>query len=256
MKYATCFAILTGIFAANVARAQHVISSTTSLFAPSFRGNASTTYFGWTEGNWDANPGDETLAGELINNPAPNINPGALANVGLVQTTNVDILSSSNNIFTNNTANAGLTLTIPTAGSAGSGFTTIVIQGKGLASGQGLLNHVLWGDINGVSASFVVGGNATSPSTTQWWAKYEIPGNLATYNVNITGAPGASNTFPISIAELRIDTAWSPSGYAPDTATVPEPASIGLIALGGMTWLRRRSSGRGSASFGGMRNAI
>lgn len=256
MRRFTIIAILTGLLATNVAQAQHVISSATGLFTPSIRGGANTTYFGWTEATWDAAPGDETLAGELINNPAASINPGALGNIGLVQTTNVDILSSSNNIFTNTTANVGLTLTIPTAGSVGTGFTTIFIQGKGLASGMGLLNHVLYGTIDGVSPSFVVGGNAAVPTTTQWWAKYEIPGNAATYSVNISGGPGASNFFPISIAEMRVDTSWSASGYVPDTAIVPEPASLGLLLIGGFALLGRRSTVRRNGSFGGNENAI
>lgn len=256
MRRFNCIAILAGLFAASAAQAQFVISSGTGLFTPSVRGSANTTYFGWTEGNWDSNTGDDTLAGELVNNPPATINPGALANVGLLQTTNVDIISGSNNIFTNNTANLGLTLTIPTAGSVGSGFTTIIIQGKGLASGMGLLNHVLFGDINGVSPSFAVGGNAFVPTTTQWWAKYEIPGNAATYSVNLTGGPGANNFFPISIAELVVDTSWSASAYAPDTAIVPEPGSFGLLLVGGALLLQGRGSNRKDRSFGGNENAI
>lgn len=246
MRYSSYIACILLACMTSVAPAQFVISSATDLFTPSIRGNANTTYFGWTSGNWDSNPGDETLAGELINNPPATINPAALGTIGLLQTTNADIVSGSNNLFTNTTANVGLTLTIPTAGSVGTGFTTIFIQGKGLASGQGLLNHVLYGDINGVSPTFVVGGNVFFPATTQWWAKYEIPGNAATYGVNITGAPGASNTFPISIADMIVDTSWSASGYAPDTAIVPEPGSMALLGLGGIAVI---------GSFGRRKNA-
>lgn len=231
--------------AAGMARAQFVINSATDLFVPSFRQDgtgANETYFGWGPGTFDGGANNE-----LMESPAPTINPTAGAT--LDQNNTADILSASNNVFSSVSSNVDMTMNIPTNGTPGTGFTTIIIQGRGLA-GSGVTNHVLFGQIAGVSADFVVSGNGASPIFTQWWAKYQIPGNLASYSVNITGAPGAGNTFPISMSGLIVDTSWSASVFAADTASVPEPASLSMLA-GGAIWSLSRRGRRFEGVSGG-----
>jgi hypothetical protein len=237
------------------ANAQFVIGNSTGLFTPSFRADgtgAGETFFGWSEGTWDGNvdtaaPNVDTL------NPTPSVNPNSLAGASLTQNVVADIVSGSNNLFTNTTANVDLNLTIPTNGTPGTGFTTIIIQGRGLGSAMGTLNHLLFDPIGSVSPTFVVGQNALSPAATQWWAKYELVGNQSSYAVQVLGGPGASNMFPISANELLVDTYWSASSFAPDTAAVPEPAGAGLLfAAAGMLARRTRRQVRTISSSGGM----
>ena len=227
------------------------INQTADIFAPSFRdltnadlGNS--TYYGWGPQTFDG-----TTNNELIDNPAPSLGLGGL-NGTLGQLGTADILASSNNIFIFTPGRTEtLTMQIPTNGTPGlDGFTTIIIQGMTAGTGAGLLTYVpIFAPINGISPTFVSGLN--SQGFGQWFAKYEIPGNAAVYNLtatvsNLASTPEEGQSTALSIATLTFDTQYSTIGYAPDTAqAVPEPASIGLLGLGGLALVRRR---RGSSA--------
>lgn len=216
----------------------NVIVTATGPFTPSFRGAASTTYFGWNNGSWDGNDDVATTVDTL--NGFPSINPGSLAGPLLVQTSAADIVSGSNNVYTS-PANLKMMLSIPTAGTPGTGFTTIIVQGNSLAGGGfgGLLDTAKFGTIEGVAPTYVYGGNASTE--TQFWAKWELPGNSASYSVDITGT--TTELGVASLSDMVVDTQWSPNGYAIDTAAaVPEPTSFALVgaALTFATALVRR----------------
>ena len=226
----------------------HNISESPGLFTPSFRdltnndlGN--TTFFGWGPGtNWSV-PGskflfDGTTDNELIDNVPTSQGIGGLTGT-LNQIGVLDVLSSSNNIYTSSVTDFYLSIQIPTNGTVGLGFTTIIVQGH-TAFGPFATNTVddfdfpaLGGDIPDV----VVGSNGASSG--QFWAKYEIPGNAASYTLDFGLLPGF-----MSIAEIQVDTKWSATSYAGDFA-VPEP-SAALSLLGGLGFLgmirRRRSN--------------
>jgi hypothetical protein len=228
------------VLSAGVARAES-INLATGPIAPSFRGAANTTYFGWTNGTWDGNT--DAGAGEPaipdVINGTPSINPGSLAGPLLVQNTATDVVSSSNNVYTG-PASVNLTLTVPTIGTPGTGFTTIIVQGNGLGGFGGITDLFTFGDIEGVSPTYVHGVNADNQEA-QFWAKWELPGNAASYSVNVGGSTFGAGV--LSISDMTVDALWSPSGYAPDAvAAVPEPTSFALVgaALTAATALVRR----------------
>lgn len=210
--------------------APFVIAEGTGPFVPSFRGSGSnTTYFGWESGTWDGNPdpGPDTVNG------VPSINPGSLAGTLLVQNSGDDIVSSSNNLYP---GGFDLTLTIPTGGPGDStGMTTIIVQGNGLQLGiqMGVFG---FGPIAGVNPTYAVGLNAEAEA--QWWAKWEIPGGESSYSVDISDFDpldiGVS-----SVTDMIVDTYWSLSGFAGDTAVVPEPGAMATFAIGAVGLISR-----------------
>lgn len=216
--------IMLGIGAS--AQAAFNIPTATGPFAPSFRGDSAATYFGWSSGTFDGTPDNE-----LIDSPPPTLPVGGPfpPGVNLVQNHGDDILSSTNNIYTGGFT-LDLTITAPTAGTPSTGFTTLIVQGKTAFGAFGSLP--VFAPVEGVSPSFVVGLNATAAD--QFFVKYEVPGNAATYDINVTGGQA------LSINTLTVDTYWSANGYAPDLAVVPEPASLAALSL--MAVARRRRS--------------
>jgi hypothetical protein len=199
------------------------INTATGLFAPGFRDTASTTWFGWGYGSFDPDLANEV--GELIASPPQTLNAlNPPVGYNLVQNTTNDIISGSNNIYTGS-FNLDLTLTTPTSGTLGVGFTTIIAQGNtAFGDFPSDVSEAL--AFNGpVTPTYVQGVNANGSG--QFWVKYEIPGNAASYDLGIT-----SNSGPISLAGLVVDTQWSATGFAPDLAIVPEPASLALLAIG------------------------
>jgi len=238
---------LAAILAGSQASAAFVIAESTGLFSPSFRGEANTTSFGWSSGTWDGNadstPPDPVIP-DVING-TPSINPGSLAGTSfLTQSGSNDIVSGSNNIYSSVSGinAAGLQLTIPTSGVVGSsGFTTIIIQGVGLNGaafgGTSGLDGFGFGAIDGILPEYIIGTNADIEG--QWWTKWELPGNAASYTVNITGAQNGEGSV-VSVTDLTIDTLYSGSGFAADLAVVPEPSAVLLSFVAGLGLLVRR----------------
>ena len=237
---------LAAVVAGSQANAAFVISETGFLFTPSFRGEANTTHFGWSAGNWDGNDdfaGDPPVAVPDIVNPTPNINPGSGAS--LTQSGPGDHVSGSNNIYSsvNGINNALLQLFIPTNGTVGSsGFTTIIIQGLGMSGGafgsSDGLDGFGFGAINGILPEYIIGTNADAEG--QWFAKWEIPGNAAGYTVSVLGQSNTASLGVLSVTDLLVDTYFSNTGYAPDVAVVPEPSSLLLSAFAGLGLIARR----------------
>lgn len=231
------------LLAASFTHAQSVISTSTDIFTPSFRGEANTVYYGWSS-NFDSDPVSES--GEVFNSPnPPTPNSGTSVTTYPLQQTNADgtpvtspdIISSTNNIYygPGGGGTAYLKLTIDTSGVEASGFTTIIVQGVSLQNAQAPLFAVpSLSSIGDVAPTFVYGLNAADPTNQelQWWAKYELTGNEPFYDIIITLTSGGPSN-PISINKLSVDTLWSSSGFASDTVqAVPEPSTYALLALG------------------------
>jgi len=236
------------LLAGSTASAAYVISEGNSIYTPSYRGSANTTYFGWASGSWDGNPapavGEPDPSPDTLNG-TPSINPGALAGTSFItQTSTADLVSSSNNIYSSvgGINAAGLQLNIPTSGVVGApGFTTIIVQGFGLSGTMFGFTEALdgfgFGTINGIEAYYVLGKNADGRG--QWFAKWELPGNAASYTVDIVGKEGFPGGSVLSITDLQVDTYYSETGYATDLAAVPEPSAM-LLSFAGIVLLARR----------------
>ena len=218
-------ALLAVVSGATTASAQFVINSSTGLFDPAFRGQANTTWFGWGPGRFEG-----TTQNELIDNPAPNIGT-TINGISFTQNPGNDILASSDNIYSGAAAATDLLLAIPTSGNVGSGFTTIIIQGRTAFGGYDIAPS--FQPISGINPLFAVGPNANGAG--QFWAKYELPGNLESYDLTVNLPTGSF----ISIAELEFDTQWSATSFAADVAVVPEPGTMAFSALGGLALLLR-----------------
>lgn len=235
---------LAALLSSSAANAAFVISDATSLFTPSFRGGSGTTWFGWANGTWDGNadavPPDAPIP-DVING-TPSYDSGAAGT--LTQAVAADIISGSNNVYSSvgQINSLGLQLTIPTAGTIGSsGFTTIIIQGYGLNGalfGADALDGFGFGAIQGIMPEYLIAGNASAKG--QWWAKWELPGNAASYTVDITGAQVGDSPLVVSVTDMSVDTWFSESGFSPDIAVVPEPSALLLSFAGAGLVLRRR----------------
>lgn len=219
-----------------------VLSTSPGLFVPSFRDGADadggqTTAFGWglSGGRFDGATDDDN-----IDAPPVNFSPGGL-NGTLVQVpANTegdggpsDILAGSNNIYAS-PGGAVLNLEVPINGPAGAGFTTIIVQGRTAFGAYPEIVDSIFGAVGGVDPIFVEGLNALGQG--QFWAKYELSGNAGSYTIPMTLPAGSS----ISIAELKVDTVFSDSGFAADFAVVPEPSSLLFLAAAGALAGRRR----------------
>ncbi len=239
MKFSAALAILAASLVTHAqAEPLYISQSNGELFAPGFRGQENTSYYGWSAGTFDSNPTVET--GEVFNDPhgpAPSLGalPGGAGAYPLTQAgTTPDILSSSNNIYVG-AASATLNLTVYTSGVNIGGYTTIIIQGISLPSGNfgSVSGYSLpsLGQINGVAPVFYSAVTTSGAnSMQQWWAKYEIAGSAASYDLQISLVSPAHQN-PISINGLTVDTSWSSTGYSADVV-VPEPSTYTLLALG------------------------
>ena len=205
------------------------ISNATSLFVPEYRGQQNTTYFEWYEYDFYGFPVPPSNT-RILNNPVPSA--GISQNVEFYQNdrysaTPTIIGSSSGNIYTGFGATgkqAFATLVVPTVQGIGLGNTTIFIQGKtvpegGFAPAEELILNYPRFSFNGIQPTFNIGINANREG--QWYAMFDLNTSNQTFKIDIE-FPGGSNTYPISIANMSVDTLWQP---------IPEPSTYALILL-------------------------
>lgn len=215
------------VLAALPAAAVFDLSTTTDLVSPSFRGDSDTTYLGWDSFN-DGDPGPA----ELIFDDTPDLGTDG----GIFETTNgEDHLSSSGNFYSS-TGSVSETITFDVAaGAVGTGYTTVIVQAVTLFGPFGA--ETFFSDIDGVNPTVVFGFNAAGEG--QLFAKYEILGTVVDNSFDISSAPFSFNSYD----KFTVDTLWSPTGFAGDSAVVPEPAAFAIaLALGlpGLLARRRR----------------
>jgi len=217
------------------------ITTSAGLFEPLFRGEANTTWFGWNEGQFFGQPVPASSS-RILNNPVTSNGTFGLTGVQFYQNDRnsspfVMIGSSAGNIYTGSGPigkQAAATLVAPVAAGGADGFTTIVIQGRTTAAGGPasiltlLGNAPVFSDINGTAAQFTIAANKSNQG--QWWAQYNLPGYSANQTIGMT-FNGGNGTFPISIAQMTVDTFWSPTGYA-NVSAIPEPGVFGLALCG------------------------
>ncbi len=212
--------------------ANYILSEQTALIAPTGRGGANTTYFGWD--SFTGNPPTAPNFTAPINDSTPDL--GSATGASIVTNNTEDHISSSGNYYSS-VGTTNETITAPTTGTSGSGFTTIIAQGIALFGGFGLgLN---FSPVAGVVPSVSQGLN--SAGNGQFVAVWEIPGNAASYNFTMSSpADNSHNSFD----KIIVDTFWSPATYQGDRfQAVPEPtaAGLGLLSLLGLALRRRRA---------------
>lgn len=198
------------------------IATATGLFTPSFRGDANTTYLGW---DLFGDPGDT-----VINDTTPDLGSAA----GSFVTTNGEDHQSGSLNYYSSSGSVAEDVTFATDGVNGSGYTTVIVQAVTLFGGWGV--DIDFGPIDGVEPSLVLmATNATGSG--QLFAKYELPGTADPETFSMTSGPVSFTSF----GEYVVDTAWSPSGFAADTAiATPEPSAavLALLSIGALA--RRR----------------
>ncbi|SKA99394.1 Putative Ig domain-containing protein [Prosthecobacter debontii] len=192
-----------------------ILEQTSGILAPSGRGTSGTTYFGWDTFG-------VTGPATVINDNTPDIGSDSMG-LARFQTKNEEIhqFSGGGNLYLLSfDPKVDLTLdeqiTVPTNGVVGEeGYTTIILQIASASSGMGgsdFANEIYIGSINDIEPTIVVQG--PSASTAQLWAKWEIPGNQATYSIDIKGVPNQQH---YSFDKVVVDTKYSRYGYVGDT---------------------------------------
>jgi hypothetical protein len=198
----------------------HVLKQNATLVTPSTRRSLNTTWFGWENLNNITN----RTSPAVINDSTPDIGYTTTAGANF-QTTNGEthVLSSGNLYF----FSAGMTLaeqiTVPTNGTVGSGFTTIILQlvsASGSPTGSNGFSDVINLTIGGNAPTFVA-QSTNSAGLGQLWAKWQIPGNAASYNIIISGPPNVQH---YSFDKIVVDTHWSATSYMGDSMAVDPPS--------------------------------
>ena len=200
------------------------IAAATGLFTPTFRGGGNTTWVGWDL--FDDNGAGDTI----INDQTPDVGTDG----GSFVTTNGEVhLSGSLNYYSGG-GSVSEDVTFDTDGFNGSGFTTVIVQAKTLFGGWGA--DIDFGPINGFLPSLVLQGtNATGAG--QLFVKYELPGTTGSATFSMASGPFSFTSFD----QFVVDTSWSPSGFAPDSAIeTPEPSAAALAILAVVTASRTR----------------
>lgn len=210
----------------------HQVGQVTGIVAPATRGNPHTTYFGWEQFN------------EVPNRPSPNTIDDAKPDIGTTTLSGarfrtlgvndsmnvlqppVRRISSSGNFYSGSSPNGSSLseqITVPSNGVVGAeGSTTIYLQISSFASQPDIGNPTSLPNF-----FLALGGNAPTEVTRTMinsnangyvFAKWEVPGNAATYTIDITGS-GASGGVSFSMDRVVVDTVWSPTSATTDVPT-------------------------------------
>jgi hypothetical protein len=233
--------LLIGFLAAPLHAAVININSSNGILAPSTRGAANTTYFGW-----DAfgNDGDG-VPGGVVNDTTPDIgtDPGG---VQFITTNGQDHTpfappTGAGNLYTF-TGTPAEQVTVTTSGILGSGFTTIIAQAITASFGNPTYFSGIptFTAINGVNPTIINGLNANG--FEQLLVRWDIPGNQSNYTFDFSGPyQHYSND------KFVVDTYWDANGFQPDIFGVPEPGRASLLAASLLSMLmRRRRAARAS----------
>lgn len=182
------------------------------VIAPTTRGQANTTYFGWDtfcEVGFDNVP---------INDSTPDIGT-TTSGVSFVTTNGEDHISSSRNLYVG-FGTLSEQVTVVTDGTVDTGFTTIIAQAI-TAFGGFPSSNLSFSAIEGVTPEVIVTTNIAGKG--QAWARWKIPGNKASYTFTVTGPTGQSGW---SFDKFVVDTYWNATAYQPDTVSAGNPAQV------------------------------
>lgn len=214
-KSLTTLALLLTVLIANTSGASVInLSTATDLLAPSFRGDANTTYLGW---DTFGAPGASIIG---------DITPDLGTDAGFFVTTNGEDHQSGSLNYYSSSGSVAEEVSFETDGFNGSGFTTVIVQAQTLFGPLGA--EIVFSPIYGVAPSQVLQAtNATGKG--QLFARYELPGTADAKTFSISSGPQSM----VSFGEFIIDTVWSPTSFARTSAVaVPEPGSAMLAMIG------------------------
>lgn len=210
------------------------LGSVTGLVRPSTRGNVRTTHFGWETLN---DIGSRVMGTSVIDDSTPDIGYTTTAGARF-QTTNGEghLLGSGNLYFLGGTL--AERITVPTNGTVGAnGSTTIILQivsSAGNPSGENAFAGPITATIDGVAPTMVAQG-VNSTGTGQYWAKWQMAGNQATYLIDLAGPPNQAH---FSFDKVIVDTLFNSAASAFQGDTMAElPVSIAStspLAVGGL----------------------
>lgn len=198
------------------------------------RGSVNTTYYGWDV--FEGGP-------SLLNDLTPDLNPFGVTAVSMVQnSTDYPIVSASTNLYSgfNPTNYFDITTGVRTDGTVGLGFTTILVQIAGSAFGASPTAAGFDVDsflINGAPPETIVSGTMND-FRELWWLEWRLPGNQASYPLEIDTQVSSS-----SLSKITIDTAWHADTALDNTSVsiVPEPTSAVLLGSAAVLFgVRRR----------------
>jgi hypothetical protein len=208
---------------------------------PSSRGSANTTWFGWEAFN------ESNTRNVPIDDSTPDL--GTTASGARFRTTNGEdhVISSGNLYFFTTGQSLAEEITVPTSGTVGTGFTTIILQAVTAPGFGSFPAPITLNAINGVTPTIVQGSNAAGLG--QFWAVWTVPGNQAGYTITLTGP---ANQQHYSFDRVVVDTFWSASLPTVDSMAQFTPAittaSPLYAALGIATAIPLSASG-GTAPF-------
>lgn len=223
---------------------------------PGWRGDSAAVHLGWDvlEKAIIA-PDTGTFGGEILDDSTPDIGDTLIAGANLSQLgTTYGHVSGSGNYYSGFGTGWGADdlITAPTDVAANlGGFTTVIFQitaqDLGIAppvaeDGDAPPAAQFFGrediTLNGNAASeanFARGVNANG--VAQWFAQWEIAGDPT--DVELAFSNDAEHT---ALDFFEVDVLWSAGGgqLVQTPSIVPEPASAGLLLIGGLVMLRRR----------------
>ena len=193
---------------AEPAAISHIMEQAANYVEPSSRGGANTTFFGWENFGVVGSPA-------VIDDSTPDIGSDS-SGLARFRTANGQTHGNGGNLYFFSAGTLKEEVTVPTNGVVGEeGFTTIILQINSASGGMGggaFAGDIMLDPIEDVTPTIVVGGS--SVGTAFLWAKWEIPGNKATYTIKIEGEPLQAH---YSFDRLVVDTKYSAYGYVGDT---------------------------------------
>ncbi len=202
------------------------LNQSAGIFVISARGAEGSTYLGWDTFN------DALDRSAQINDSTPDI--GTTVVGANFQTTNAEDHVIENGDLSFTSGSLAEQIIVPTDGTVGAdGFTTIVLQLAAIPGSGAFPGAITLNSLNGVSPIIVQALNSAGDG--QLWAKWQLPGNQASYTIAITGAENQAN---FGFDKVVADSHFSVTEYLPDsvaatlpsitTATVLNPRLIGV----------------------------
>jgi hypothetical protein len=219
----------------------HALILESDLVAPSSRGEANSTWSGWASFN---EPGERA---QPINDATPDI--GYTLEGATFRTTNGEDHVLDTGEFSFDTGTLAEEVTIPSDGVVGmDGFTTVILQIAATPASGPFPGVIYVGTIDGVTPEVVQGVNSLGDG--QLWAKWKLPGNKASYVVELVGAPNQAG-FKFNL--VMVETFFSQTAYLPDSMALDAPATTTAtplpFAVVGMAYEEQLAGTGGTAPY-------